>query len=98
MSSSDGEGQLRRQRLGYPAKVAMAASMALARTLAGGVSALAASPSPSALPGGDPRSSGQGPGLVGDPLLAIGVVALIALLALAAALAYVRVTGGPRRT
>ncbi len=32
----------------------------------------AASPDPSAAPGGDPRSSGQGPGLVGDPLVAIG--------------------------
>ena len=29
--------------------------------------ALAASPGPSAVVGGDPRSSGQGPGLVGDP-------------------------------
>ncbi len=76
----------------------MAVGMALAWTLAAASFVLAASPSPSALPGGDPRSSGQGPGLVGDPLLAIGVVGLIALLALAAALAYVRATGGPRRS
>lgn len=52
---------------------------------------LAASPTPD--PVGDPRSSGQGPGLVGDPLTAILVVAAIAILALAATLAYVRVTG-----
>ena len=36
--------------------------------------------------GGDPRSSGQGPGLVGDPLAAIVVVAVVALASLAATL------------
>lgn len=55
---------------------------------------LAASPSPSSAAAGDPRSSGQGPGLVGDPLLAIAVVAAIAVLTLVATLAYVRATGG----
>ena len=56
-------------------------------------SALAASPTPS--PGiGDPRSSGQGPGLVGDPLTAILVVAAIAAVTVGITLAYVRVTGG----
>lgn len=56
-------------------------------------SALAASPTPS--PGiGDPRSSGQGPGLVGDPLTAILVVAAIAVVTVGITLAYVRVTGG----
>ena len=59
---------------------------------------LAASPSPTAATGGDPRSSGQGPGLVGDPLFAIGVVVGIGLLVLAATLLYVRATGGPRPT
>ncbi len=54
---------------------------------------LAASPTPS--PGiGDPRSSGQGPGLVGDPLTAILVVAAIAAVTVGITLAYVRVTGG----
>lgn len=76
----------------------MAAGIALAWTLAAASLVLAASPSPSALPGGDPRSSGQGPGLVGDPLFAIGVVVLIGLVALGATVAYVRVTGGPRRS
>ncbi|MGK2852480.1 MAG: hypothetical protein ACSLFN_16430 [Candidatus Limnocylindrales bacterium] len=57
--------------------------------------ALAASPSPSA-GGGDPRSSGQGPGLVGDPLMAIGLVVAIGIVALVATLAYVRITGGRR--
>lgn len=59
--------------------------------------AFAASPTPSAPPVGDPRSSGQGPGLVGDPLFAIGVVALIGIASLVVALAYVRATGGTRR-
>ncbi len=57
---------------------------------------LAASPTPSAAGGGDPRSSGQGPGLVGDPLMAIGLMLAIGLAALLATLAYVRLTGGRR--
>ena len=56
---------------------------------------LAASPDPSAVPAGDPRSSGQGPGLVGDPLTAVLVVAGIGVVALLATLAYVRFSGGP---
>jgi hypothetical protein len=64
--------------------------------LATSVTALAASPSPTSGTGGDPRSSGQGPGLVGDPLLAILVVAVIGLVALGATLLYVRITERPR--
>ncbi len=64
--------------------------------LATSVTVLAASPSPTSGPGGDPRSSGQGPGLVGDPLLAILVVAVIGLVALGATLLYVRITERPR--
>jgi hypothetical protein len=52
--------------------------------------ARAASPSPAA--GGDPRSSGEGPGLVGEPGLALLVVAIIAVLAIAATMAYVWLT------
>jgi hypothetical protein len=52
--------------------------------------AMAASPSPGS--GGDPRSSGQGPGLVGDPLLAVGAVLAIGLGAVLLTLAYVRLT------
>jgi hypothetical protein len=47
---------------------------------------LAAEPSalPSAVPGellqgGDPRSEGEGPGLVGNPLLILGVVVVLGL-------------------
>jgi hypothetical protein len=58
--------------------------------------ALAASPTPSAATGGDPRSSGQGPGLVGDPLLAIGLMLAIGLGAALLTTLYVRLTGGRR--
>ena len=44
---------------------------------------------------GDTRSAGEGPGLVGSPLLAIGLVVLIAVVAIAATLVYVRLTAGP---
>lgn len=54
---------------------------------------LAASPSPA--PGGDPRSSGQGPGLVGDPGFALIAVVAIGVGSVLATLAYVRLT--PRK-
>jgi hypothetical protein len=51
---------------------------------------------PSAVVGGDPRSSGQGPGLVGDPLTAVVLVLVIGIGAALATVAYVRMTGGRR--
>jgi hypothetical protein len=73
-------------------------TIGLAWALLGAVTAtaLAASPVPSAA-GGDPRSSGQGPGLVGDPLAAVAVVLAIGLGATVLTAVYVRLTGGPRR-
>ena len=62
-------------------------------SVAAGV-ALAASPSPAA--GGDPRSSGQGPGLVGDPAFAVLAVLAIGIATLAITLVYIRLTGGRR--
>lgn len=56
--------------------------------------ALGASPSPGAV-GGDPRSSGEGPGLVGEPGIALLAVAAIAIAAVVATSLYVRLTGGP---
>ena len=56
------------------------------------VPVLATSPSPSAGVGGDPRSSGEGPGLVGDPLVALLAVVAIGVGALIVTLAYVRLT------
>ena len=59
-------------------------------------SVLAASPAPSAAVGGDPRSSGQGPGLVGDPLLAVALMLAIGIGAALLTTLYVRLTGGRR--
>jgi hypothetical protein len=58
--------------------------------------AAAASPTPTAGAGGDPRSSGQGPGLVGDPLFAVAAVVAIGVAALVLTLAYVRLTARSR--
>ncbi len=55
---------------------------------------LGASPTPG--PGGDPRSSGQGPGLVGDPAFAILAVLAIGIATLVITLVYIRFTGGRR--
>ena len=77
------------------ASVAVGTGAALALLGSAAVS-LAGSPAPTAAAGGDPRSSGQGPGLVGDPVAAIVLVAAIALASLVATLLYVRLTGGPR--
>ncbi len=65
---------------------------------AGGLvtSALAATAEPSVAAGGDPRSNGQGPGLVGTPGLAIVAVVAIALLAILVTTLYVRLTASPR--
>jgi len=58
---------------------------------------VAASPSPTAAAAGDPRSSGAGPGLVGDPLWAFAIVVAIAVVSLLGTLAYVRATAGRNR-
>jgi len=55
---------------------------------------LAASPSPGA-EAGDPRSAGQGPGLVGDPLTAVLAVVAIGAITVIATLVYVRLTTRP---
>jgi hypothetical protein len=57
--------------------------------------ALATSPQPSEATGGDPRSNGQGPGLVGTPGLAILGVAGVAIVAIILTTAYVRLTPPP---
>jgi hypothetical protein len=57
--------------------------------------ARAASPSPGT--GGDPRSSGEGPGLVGEPLIALLTVLAIAIIAVVLTTLYVRVTGSNSR-
>lgn len=78
---------------GTPSPVAGAAGLAIALiSLALAMPVMAASPSPSAGVGGDPRSSGEGPGLVGDPIFALVAVVAIGLGALVLSLAYVRLT------
>lgn len=52
----------------------------------------AASPEPSVAIGGDPRSDGQGPGLIGTPGLAIIGVVAIGLIAVLITAVYVRLT------
>jgi len=64
----------------------------LLQGLATPAAALAASPAATFGPGADTRSSGGGPGLVGDPVLALGVVAGIAVASVLATLVYVRLT------
>lgn len=68
-----------------------AVAVVLPAWLALAVMTLAASPSPEVI-GGDPRSSGQGPGLVGDPAFALVVVIGIGLASVLATLVYVRLT------
>ena len=55
----------------------------------------AATPTPAA-GAGDPRSSGEGPGLVGNPAFAIVGVLAVVVLAVLLSVAYVRLTGGRR--
>jgi hypothetical protein len=69
---------------------------ALLTGLLGPGDARAASPEPSNDLGGDTRSSGAGPGLVGAPGLAIGGVILLGLVAAGLTTAYIRFTGGSR--
>ena len=65
--------------------------------LGGAATALAAAPTATPRPGTDTRTTGGGPGLVGDPALALAGVLGIALISVVATVAYVRLTGGPRR-
>jgi hypothetical protein len=87
MRFRDRIGRIR--RLGAPGAALIAWLMFAATTLA-------ASPSPEVV-GGDPRSSGQGPGLVGDPAFALLAVIAIGLASLIATLVYVRLTANRSR-
>ena len=72
-------------------------AMPLALLLAGSSEAMAASPSPTAGTGGDPRSSGQGPGLIGDAGTAILGTLAIGIGSVVVTYAYVRLTPHRRR-
>ena len=71
---------------------ALATASATVAWLALAITALAASPAPTAGSGGDPRSSGQGPGLVGDPAFALLAVVGIGLASFTVTFLYVRLT------
>ena len=95
-------GATRKARMAVAGLVAGVALLSLAAlwwlvgtVLGSGVATvLAASPEPSVRPGGDTRTTGAGPGLVGDHGFAILVVAGIALASVLGTLAWVRATGG----
>jgi hypothetical protein len=72
--------------------LAAAVVLALGLLVTAASLALAAEPAASPGTGGDPRSPGQGPGLVGDPLFAIGAMLLVAVTSVAVTVAYVRLT------
>ena len=76
-----------------PVRALTAAVVALGLSLVLAAVAVAAEPGATPGTGGDPRSPGQGPGLVGDPLFAIGAVVLVALVSIGLTLGYVRLTG-----
>ncbi len=81
------------------ALLAVGLAWALVRTfwaVAVPASVLAASPSPSPGAAGDTRSPGEGPGLVGEPVLAVALVVLIAVVTVVATLAYLRLTAPGR--
>lgn len=70
-------------------------ALAMGWLLATALPALVLAADPSPTPGGeagDPRSGGQGPGLVGNPGLALAIVAVIGVTTVLVTLAYVRVT------
>ncbi len=81
---------------GRKSAAALLASLATLGWLTLAMTAVAASPSPGAGAGGDPRSSGQGPGLVGDPIFAVLAVVAVGLAAVLLTLAYIRLTGRRR--
>lgn len=81
------------------ALIGLAAAWWLLDALVGGGAAatLAASPDPTMRPGTDTRSSGGGPGIVGEPVLAVLGVLGVALLSVLASVAYLRLTARPDR-
>lgn len=83
-------------RVGVVRALSVAIGWALL-ALASSFTTLAADPTATPAPGGDPRSPGEGPGFVGEPLMAIGIVVGIALASVLLTLAYVRLTADPSR-
>ena len=82
------------QRRPAACRAALAAVLVGWLLLAAAASTFAADPSPSpgSDSGGDTRTPGEGPGLVGSPLFAVGGVRLVALVSIGLAQAYLRAT------
>ena len=89
MRRSSGGSGARRGLAGLAAAAGAVLALALLSALPVLAADATATPGPA---GGDPRSSGQGPGLVGDPLFAIGAVLAIGLLSIVLTVAWVRLT------
>ena len=79
------------------ALIALAAAWWLLDALLGSgtAAALAASPDPTLRPGTDTRSSGGGPSIIGEPVLAVLGVVGVALVSVQASVAYLRLTSRP---
>lgn len=84
-----------RSGLGVAGHAAVGLAWAILIGLHSPAPSLAASPAPTPEAGGDTRSAGEGPGLVGAPFLAIGGVLALGVATAAGTLVYVRVTRGP---
>jgi hypothetical protein len=88
------------RRVGPEERLLVAGVLAVLLLGASVAAVWAADPSTTPGTGGDPRSSGQGPGLVGDPAFALGAVLVVGLLSVVLTVAWVRLTGpgpGPPR-
>lgn len=79
-------------------RVLRAAWIAFGLVVTAAAPVLGAEPAATSGTGGDPRSPGEGPGLVGDPGFAIAVVVLVAVVSVVGTLAYVRLTGSRSKT
>jgi hypothetical protein len=73
-------------------------ALAVAAQLLASAVALGAEPTPGGGGAGDPRSPGQGPGLVGDPGFAIAVLVFVAVASVVATLIYLRLSSPADRT
>jgi hypothetical protein len=76
--------------------VALASLVVLLLLVGTPARAFGATPVPSEPAAGDTRSSGEGAGLVGQPLVAVAIVVAVGVAAAVVTLAYVRVTTSRR--
>jgi hypothetical protein len=81
-----------RRRRGGVVLSALAAAVLLSFLPATAASAVAASPVPTIVGGGDTRSEGEGAGLVGSPFLAAAAVVGLGLVTAGATLLWLRFT------